>query len=109
MTAGGPERGETMPERRRVIRRRVDSRAPLVAGDGPLAKVPPLVAFILVLVMFGLAVWLRGMVGAVLLGVLGLGVLTLLAVTWRVLRPAERMLRVLVVLILVWVAYTLVR
>jgi hypothetical protein len=98
-----------MPERRRVIRRRDESRAPLVAGDGPLAKVPPLVAFLVVLVVFGLAIWLRGAVGALLLGVLGVGVLALLAVTWRVLRPAERVLRVLVVLILVWVAYTLVR
>jgi hypothetical protein len=104
-----PERGETMPERRSVIRLRVDTRAPLVAGNGPLAKVPPLAAFALVLVMFGLAVWLRGVVGAVLLGVLGVGVLTLLAVTWQALRPAERELRVVVVLVLAWVAFTLLR
>jgi hypothetical protein len=92
-----------------MIRRRVNSRAPLVAGNGPLAKVPPLAAFVVVLVMFGLAVWLRGVVGAVLLGVLGVGVLTLLTVTWQALRPAERALRVLVVLVLAWVAFTLLR
>jgi hypothetical protein len=98
-----------MPERRSVIRRRVNSRAPLVAGNGPLAKVPPLAAFFVVLVMFGLAVWLRGVVGAVLLGALGVGVLALLAVTWQTLRPAERVLRVFVVLVLAWVAFTLLR
>jgi hypothetical protein len=98
-----------MAERRSLIRRRVNSRAPLVAGRGPLARVPPAAVFVVVIVMFGLAVWLRGMVGAVLLGVLGLGVLTLLTVTWQALRPAERTLRVFVVLVLVWVAITLLR
>ncbi len=81
-----------MQARRRVIRRRTDSRAPLLAGNGPLAKVPPVVAFGVVVVVFGLAVWLRGVVGAALLGVLGLGLLALLAATWQVLRPADRVL-----------------
>ena len=93
-----------MAERRRVVRRRVDSRAPLLEGSGPLAKVPPVVAFVGVLVVFGVAVWLRGVVGAVLLGALGLGVLGLLAATWRVLKPADRVFRVLVVVILAVVA-----
>jgi hypothetical protein len=80
-----------------------------VAGDGPLAKVTPLAAFVAVLVVFGVAVWLRGAVGALLLAVLGVGVLAMLAVTWQALRPSERMLRVLVILILAGVAISLVR
>lgn len=98
-----------MRTRRSVLGRRVNSRAQLVAGDGPLARVPPVAAFLGVLVVFGIAVWLRGVVGAALLGALGLGVLALLAVTWQTLRPADRVLRVIVVLILAGVAISLVR
>lgn len=98
-----------MQARKSVIRRRVDSRAPMIAGSGPLAKVPPLAAFLAVIVVFGVAVWLRGAVGALLLGLLGLGVLGLLAATWQALRPADRLLRVLVVLILAGVAVSLLR
>ena len=98
-----------MQARKRVIRRRVDSRAPLVAGRGPLAGVPPVAAFVVVILVFGVAIWLRGAVGAALLGVLGLGVLTLLAVTWRALRPADRILRVIVIAILAAVAISLLR
>lgn len=86
-----------MPQRR-------SSRSPLLRGSGPLAKVPPAVAFLLVLVVFGLGIWLRGPVGAGLLGLLGVGVLVLLAGTWAVLRPVDRVLRVLVVLVLFGVA-----
>lgn len=98
-----------MQARKRVIRRRADSRAPLLAGNGPLAKMPPLVGFVAVIIVFGLAVWLRGPVGAALLGVLGLGVLALLAATWQVLRPADRVLRVIVIAILAAVAISLLR
>ncbi|HEX4702882.1 MAG TPA: hypothetical protein VH352_12190 [Pseudonocardiaceae bacterium] len=98
-----------MQARRNVIRRRTNSRAPLIAGSGPLAKVPPVVAFGLVIVVFGLAVWLRGVTGAVLLGLLGVGVLVLLSATWQALRPADRVLRVLVVAILAAVAISLLR
>jgi hypothetical protein len=98
-----------MQARRSVIRRRADSRAPMIAGRGPLAKVPPVVAFLAVIVVFGIAVWLRGAVGALLLGLLGLGVLGLLAATWQSLRPADRVLRVIVVLILAGVAVSLLR
>ncbi|HYS34285.1 MAG TPA: hypothetical protein VEO01_01425, partial [Pseudonocardiaceae bacterium] len=66
-------------------------------------------AFGVVVVVFGLAVWVRGAVGALLLGVLGVGLLVLLAATWRVLRPADRVLRVIVVLILAAVAISLLR
>jgi hypothetical protein len=98
-----------MQARRTVIRRRVDRRAPLLAGSGPLAKVPPVAAFLVVLVVFGLAIWLHGVVGAVLLGALGLGVLGLLAATWQVMKPADRVLRVIVVVILAGVAISLLR
>jgi hypothetical protein len=98
-----------MQARRNVVRRRVNSRAPLLAGSGPLAKVPPVVAFAVVIVVFGLAVWLRGAVGAILLGLLSVGVLGLLASTWQVLRPADRVLRVIVVAILAAVAISLLR
>jgi hypothetical protein len=98
-----------MQARRNAIRRRVHSRAQLVPGDGPLAHVPPAVAFAVVIVVFVVAVWLRGAVGALLLGLLDVGVVVLLASTWRVLRPADRALRVLVVAILAAVAISLLR
>ncbi|HEX5118201.1 MAG TPA: hypothetical protein VFW65_23710 [Pseudonocardiaceae bacterium] len=91
------------------FRGRLGSRAPMVACNGPLAKVPPLVAFLGVLIVFGVAVWLRGVAGAVLLGLLGLGVLGLLAVTWQALKPGDRVLRVVVVIILAGVAISLLR
>jgi hypothetical protein len=98
-----------MQARRNVIRRRVNNRAQLVPGDGPLAHVPPVVAFAVVIVVFVAAVWLRGAVGAILLGLLDVGVIALLAATWRMLRPADRALRVLVVAILAAVAISLLR
>lgn len=98
-----------MQARRNLMGRGVNRRAPIIAGDGPLKKVPPVAAFFGVLVVFGIAIWLRGVVGAVLLGVLGLGVLGMLAATWQTLRPADRVLRVIVVVILAGVAVSLAR
>lgn len=86
-----------------------NSRAPLIAGNGPLAKVPPAAAFAVVIVVFGLAVWLRGSVGAGLLGLLGVGLIVLLAATWHTLGAADRVLRVVVVAILAAVAISLLR
>jgi hypothetical protein len=86
-----------------------NSRAPLIAGAGPLAKVPPAAAFAVVIVLFGLAVWLRGPVGAGLLGLLGVGLLVLLAATWQALGTADRVLRVLVLAIVAAVAISLLR
>lgn len=91
------------------FRGRLGDRAPLVSGSGPLARVPPLAAFLGVLVVFGVAIWLRGVVGAVLLGLLGLGVVGMLAATWQALRPADRVLRVVVVIVLAGVAISLLR
>ncbi|GAA3459152.1 hypothetical protein ACFFSW_08785 [Saccharothrix longispora] len=81
-----------------------DSKRTLIPGAGPLARVPAPAAFLLVLVLFGLGVWLRGAVGAALLGVLAAGVAVLLAVTWPLLAPSGRVLRVLVLAVLVLIA-----
>ncbi len=80
-----------------------DSKRTLIPGAGPLAKVPAPVVFLLVLGLFGAGVWIRGPVGAALLGVLALGVAGLLAATWRFLAPSARVLRVLVLAVLVLV------
>jgi len=62
------------------------------------------VAFLVVIVLFGVGVLVRGMLGAVLLGALAVAVAVLLAATWRALEPPARVLRVLVLLVLVGVA-----
>lgn len=79
-------------------------RTPLIHGSGPLSAVPPAVAFLVVIVLFGVGVLVRGMLGAVLLGALAVAVAVLLAATWRALEPPARVLRVLVLLVLVGVA-----
>lgn len=82
-------------------------RAPLLAGDGPLAKVPPVVAFLAVIAIFVAAIVVRGALGAVLLGVLALGVTVLLVGTWRALTESQRLARVLVLALLVAAAITM--
>ncbi|SER64038.1 hypothetical protein [Actinokineospora terrae] len=79
-------------------------RAPLLGGAGPLAKVPPVVVFGVVVGVFVAGVVVRGVVGALLLGVLAVGVGVLLAATWRVLAPAQRFGRVLVLGLVVGIA-----
>ncbi|MCE7011646.1 hypothetical protein LWC34_53865 [Kibdelosporangium philippinense] len=83
---------------------RRNMRAPLISGDGPLARVRPIAVFIVVIGVFTAGVLISGLVGAGLLALLAVGVGVLLATTWSVLRPNERMLRVLVLGILVVVA-----
>ncbi|OLF18851.1 hypothetical protein BU204_04505 [Actinophytocola xanthii] len=78
--------------------------ARLLPGDGPLARVSPLVAFLAVTVLFVLGVVIRGPLGALFLGLLAAGVAVLLAATWRVLAPAQRLGRALVLAVLVAVA-----
>ncbi|MGI5501998.1 hypothetical protein [Lentzea sp. CA-135723] len=84
------------------------SKRPLLPGDGPLARVRPAVAFVLVLGLFITGVWVGGTVGAVLLGVLIVAAGTLLAATWKVLSPAQRTLRVVVLLVLLIITVELV-
>lgn len=84
------------------------SKRPLLPGDGPFARVSPVVAFLLVLGLFITGVLVGGTVGAVLLGVLIIGAGALLAATWKVLSPAQRTLRVVVLLILLVITVELV-
>jgi hypothetical protein len=82
-------------------------RTQLLAGDGPLARVPPVVVFLVVVGLFAAAVLVGGLVGAALLGVLAVAVGVLLAVTWPVLAPPARIGRVVVLGVLVAVAVSL--
>ncbi|MET9231303.1 hypothetical protein [Lentzea sp. NPDC003310] len=84
------------------------SKRPLLPGDGPLARVRPAVAFVLVLGLFVTGVLVGGTVGAVLLGVLLVGATVLLATTWKVLSPGHRTLRVVVLLVLLVITVELV-
>ncbi|ANZ42469.1 hypothetical protein BBK82_03845 [Lentzea guizhouensis] len=67
-----------------------------------------MVAFLVVLGLFVTGVLVGGTTGAVLLGVLIIGAVALLATTWRVLSPAQRTLRVVVLLVLAFIALELV-
>lgn len=79
-------------------------RRPLLPGSGPLAGVHPAIAFLGVLAVFLVAVWWGGTPGAVLLLALALAVGALLAATWQRLRPPDRAIRVLALLVLVAIA-----
>ncbi|HEY0452730.1 DUF6703 family protein [Actinophytocola sp.] len=79
-------------------------RAPLLSGNGPLARVPPLAVFVVVVGVFALGIIVGGPTGALLLGLLAVGVAVLLAATWPVLAPGQRVGRVLVLVVLVAVA-----
>ncbi|AUS80072.1 hypothetical protein C1701_18960 [Actinoalloteichus sp. AHMU CJ021] len=68
--------------------------------EGPLSRVPPAAAFVGVLAVFLIGVWVGGPLGAALLSVLLLFVLGLIVTRWHQLRPAERVGRVLVVAVL---------
>jgi hypothetical protein len=76
-------------------------RRPLLPGSGPLARVSPVLAFFLVVVVFAVAVIIGGLIGALLLALLAVGVAVLLATTWARLSPPERLARVLVLAALV--------
>jgi hypothetical protein len=79
-----------------------------VPGDGPLARVPAVAVFAVVVVVFAAGVIVGGPTGAVLLGLLAVGVAGLLAATWRRLGPGERAVRLLVLVVLVAIAVGLV-
>ncbi|GLZ39595.1 hypothetical protein Acsp05_32190 [Actinokineospora sp. NBRC 105648] len=76
----------------------------MLAGDGPLARIPPVLVFLLVIAVFVTGVLVRGVLGAGLLALLAAGVGVLLATTWPVLAPVQRFGRVLVLGVLVAVA-----
>jgi hypothetical protein len=83
-------------------------KAKLIAGDGPLSRVPPLAVFLLVAAVFVVGVLVRGVPGALLLGALAAAVAVLLAATWGALAPGQRLGRVLVLGVLVAVAVSVV-
>jgi hypothetical protein len=72
-------------------------------------RVPPAVAFLVVVGVFAAGVLIGGVPGAVILGALAALVAVLLATTWARLRPAERAIRVVVLLVLVAVAISVVQ
>lgn len=80
------------------------TKAPLLPGRGPLAGVPPLVVFLLVIGVFTAGVLIKGAVGACLLLALAAGVGALLAATWGVLAPGQRIGRIAVLAMLVVIA-----
>ncbi|MDL5159360.1 hypothetical protein [Actinomycetospora termitidis] len=89
-----------MPRRtRRDLRG--DLRRPLLPGTGPLAGVSPVLVFLVVAVLFAVGVIVGGPVGALLLGLLAIGVAVLLATTWGRMTPPERLARGVVLVVLV--------
>ena len=90
------------------MRARRSTKAKLVEGDGPLSRVPPAAVFLVVAAVFVVGVLVRGVPGAVLLGVLAAAVAVLLAVTWSALAPAQRFGRVLILGVLIAVAVSVV-
>ncbi|APU22973.1 hypothetical protein UA75_24975 [Actinoalloteichus sp. GBA129-24] len=85
---------------------RGDRRTRLTPGEGPLSRVPPPLAFLVVIALFLLGAWLGGWIGVTLLSALILLVLGLLLVTWRTLTPGERALRVITLLMLIVITAT---
>lgn len=76
-------------------------KAPLLSGNGPLARVPAVAVFLVVAVVFAVGVVVRGVPGALLLGLLTVGVGMLLATTWQPLTPGQRAGRLLVLAVLI--------
>lgn len=66
-----------------------------------LARVNPTTAFIVALVLMVAGLFLPGIIGALLLFLLGTGLAVLTFTTWPVQKPATRVLRVLLLLLLV--------
>lgn len=83
-------------------------KARLLPGDGPFAKVAPLAAFLVVAAVFVIGVLVRGVTGALLLGLLAAAVAVLLGATWRVLSPSQRLGRTLVLAVLVAIAISVI-
>jgi len=86
------------------VRERRSTKAKLIEGNGPLARMTPLAAFLLVAVVFVVGILVGGAVGALVLGALAAGIAVLLAVTWRALSPSERVGRVFILAVLAAVA-----
>ncbi|HYZ07528.1 MAG TPA: DUF6703 family protein [Pseudonocardiaceae bacterium] len=76
----------------------------MLPGNGPLARVPPVLAFVAVLAVFLLGVWLGGVPGAAMLVALAGGAGVLLAATWPRLSAPERTVRLLVIVVVLGIA-----
>lgn len=75
------------------------------SGNGnPLSKMPPAAAFVAVAAVFATGILVGGPTGAVVLGILAVLVGLLLVASWPRLRPPERALRLIVLLMLIAVA-----
>ncbi|ASO22092.1 Flp pilus assembly protein TadB [Actinoalloteichus hoggarensis] len=85
---------------------RGDRRRRLTPGEGPLSRVPPPVAFLVVIGLFLLGAWLGGWIGVTLLATLIVLVLALLLATWQTLTPGERALRMITLLMLIVITAT---
>lgn len=79
-------------------------RRTLIPGEGPLARVPPVAAFLVVAALFLAGVIVGGVVGAALLGALAVLVALLLSAAWPLLGPTDRALRLVVLLVVIAVA-----
>jgi hypothetical protein len=87
---------------------RRSTKAKLIAGDGPLSRVAPIAAFLVVAAVFVVGILVGGVLGAALLGVLAAGIAVLLAATWGALAPSQRFGRLLVLGLLIVVAVSVV-
>jgi hypothetical protein len=80
----------------------------MIVGDGPLSRVPPLAVFLMVAAVFVAGVLVRGLPGALLLGLLAAGIAVMLAATWGALAPGQRFGRLLVLCLLIIIAVSVV-
>jgi energy-coupling factor transporter transmembrane protein EcfT len=90
------------------VRARRSMKAKLLAGEGPLSRVPPLAVFLVVAAVFVAGVVVRGVPGALLLGLLAAGVAVLLGVTWDALTSSQRLGRLLILVLLIIIAVSVV-
>jgi hypothetical protein len=90
------------------VREKRSMKAQLIAGDGPLSRVPPLAVFVVVAAVFVGGVLVGGVLGALLLGLLAAGVALMLAATWEALAPGQRAGRLLILAVLIAVAASVV-
>jgi hypothetical protein len=90
------------------VRERRSMKAKLIAGDGPLSRVPPLAVFLVVAAVFVTGVLVRGVPGALLLGLLAAVIAVMLAATWGAIAPGQRAGRLLVLGLLIIVAVSVV-
>ena len=86
------------------MREKRSMKAQLLPGTARWRGCTPIVAFLVVAAVFAVGVLVGGGTGALLLGLLAVGVAVLLAATWHALTPAQRAGRVLVLVVLAAVA-----